>query len=62
MSANKTAVNEDGAGVPDEVACPNCDVRMSRRFLKKPDIDSGLVEEVYRCPICGAVITRWIKE
>jgi hypothetical protein len=62
MSANKTAVNEDGAGVPDEVACPNRDVRMSHRFLKKPDIDSDLVEEVYRCPIYGAVTTRWIKE
>jgi rubredoxin len=53
---------EDGADVPDEVACPDCDVRMSRRILKKADVDTGLVEEVYRCPICGAVTTRWVNE
>ncbi len=60
--AKETTGNEVGAGVPDEVACPDCDVRMSRRILKKPDIDTGLVEEVYRCPICGVVTTRWVNE
>jgi hypothetical protein len=62
LRARETAGNEAGAGFPDEVACPDCDVRMSRRFLKKPDIDTGLIEEVYRCPICGAMIRRWVNE
>lgn len=26
------------------------DFQMSRRYLKKPDMDTGLVEEIYRCP------------
>ena len=60
--AHNTAVNEDGAGVPDEVACPDCGVRMSRRFLKKPDVDTGLIEEVYRCPMCGTTTSRWVDE
>jgi hypothetical protein len=53
---------EDGAGISDAVACPKCDVRMSRRIVKKPDIDTGLIEEVYRCPICGVVATRWVDQ
>jgi hypothetical protein len=36
--------------------------RMSRRILKKPDVDTGLVEVVYRCPICGASTSRWVDE
>jgi hypothetical protein len=35
---------------------------MSRRIVKKPDIDTGLVEEICRCPICGAVTARWVAE
>jgi hypothetical protein len=60
--AKKTTGNQDGAGVLDEVACPDFDVRMSRRILKKPGIVTGLVEEVYSCPICGVVTTRWVNE
>jgi DNA-directed RNA polymerase subunit RPC12/RpoP len=58
----KIAVNEDGTPLVEGVACPNCAVRMSRRFLKKPDIDTGLVEEIYRCPICGTTTSRWVEE
>jgi len=58
----KIAVNEGGTGLVEGVACPHCDARMSRRFLKKPDVDSGLVEEVYRCPLCGTITSRWVEE
>lgn len=36
--------------------------RMSRSFLKKPDLETDLVEEAYRCPICGKVAIRRVKE
>jgi hypothetical protein len=35
---------------------------MSRRSLKKPDSETGLIEATYRCPKCGAATNRWIKD
>lgn len=47
----KTAAEQNCVGISDDVTCLKCNVRMSRRFLKKPDVDTGLIEVVYRCPI-----------
>jgi predicted RNA-binding Zn-ribbon protein involved in translation (DUF1610 family) len=46
-----------------EVMCPSCQVVMSRRWLKKPDIEISftLSEVIYRCPQCGTTASRWIK-
>jgi hypothetical protein len=49
----------DGSGKP---ICANCHVVMSRRLLKKPDSETGLTEATYRCPKCGAIVNRWIKD
>jgi predicted RNA-binding Zn-ribbon protein involved in translation (DUF1610 family) len=35
---------------------------MSRRLLKKPDSETGLTEATYRCPKCGAMVNRCIKD
>jgi uncharacterized Zn finger protein len=50
------------AEISEEVACPGCSARMSRRLLKKPDGETGLVEVIYRCPKCGTVTARWVNE
>jgi predicted RNA-binding Zn-ribbon protein involved in translation (DUF1610 family) len=42
--------------------CANCHVVMSRRLLKKPERETGLTEVTYRCPKCGAMVNRWIKD
>ena len=42
--------------------CPNRQVVMSRRSLKKPDNKTGLTEVTYRCPKCSAAINRFIKD
>ena len=49
----------DGSG---KLTCINCHVVMSRRLLKKPDSKTGLTEATYRCPKCGAMVNRWIKD
>jgi uncharacterized Zn finger protein len=50
------------ADISEKIACPGCSARMSRRLLKKPDGETGLVEVIYRCPKCGTVIARWVNE
>jgi uncharacterized Zn finger protein len=52
----------DCAEISEAVACPGCSARMSRRCLKKPDDETGLVEVIYRCPQCGTVTACWINE
>jgi predicted RNA-binding Zn-ribbon protein involved in translation (DUF1610 family) len=49
----------DGSG---KVACPGCQVVMSRRALKKPDSETGLIEATYRCPKCGAIARLWVRD
>jgi hypothetical protein len=44
-----------------EVICTTCQVVMSRRWLKKPDTETGVTEAIYRCPKCDATASRWIK-
>jgi hypothetical protein len=47
----------------NEVMCPPCQVVMSRRWLKKPDIEISLTlsEVIYRCPQCRTTTNRWIE-
>jgi len=44
------------------VMCTTCQVAMSRRSLKKPDSETGLIEATYRCPKCAAITNLWIKD
>jgi hypothetical protein len=32
------------------------------QVAKKPDSETGLTEATYRCPKCGAIVNRWIKD
>jgi hypothetical protein len=34
----------------DRILCTTCQVVMSRRWLRKPDTETGLTEAIYRCP------------
>ena len=45
---------------PGEVMCTTCQVVMSRRWLKKPDTETGVTEAIYRCPKCDATASRWV--
>jgi uncharacterized Zn finger protein len=60
--AKKIKEKRGCAETSEEVACPGCSARMSRRCLKKPDDETGLVEVIYRCPQCGTVTARWVNE
>ena len=55
-------IQENPADCSGKVLCTNCQVVMSRRSLKKPDSETGLIEATYRCPKCGATTNRWIKD
>jgi Zn finger protein HypA/HybF involved in hydrogenase expression len=46
---------------PGEVICTTCQAVMSRRWLKKPDTETGLTEAIYRCPKCGVATSHWIE-
>jgi hypothetical protein len=50
---------DDGSGKP---ICALCQVVMSRRFIGKPDDETGLCEVTYRCPACGATVNRRMKD
>ena len=54
------------SGNPDNgsivMICAHCQVVMSRRFIGKPDDDTGLCEVTYRCPTCGATVNRRMKD
>jgi hypothetical protein len=56
------SVQENLVARPGEVMCTACEVVMSRRWLKKPDTETGLTEAIYRCPKCDATASRWIKK
>jgi uncharacterized Zn finger protein len=60
--AEKIREQRDCAEISEKIACPSCSARMSRRLLKKPDGETGLVEVIYRCPKCGTATTRWVNE
>jgi hypothetical protein len=56
------SVQENLVARPGEVmCCTTCQVVMSRRWLKKPDTETGLTETIYRCPKCGIATSRWIE-
>jgi len=55
------SVQDKLADCPGEVICTTCQAAMSRRWLKKPDAETGLVEAIYRCPKCDATASRWIE-
>jgi Zn finger protein HypA/HybF involved in hydrogenase expression len=42
--------------------CSTCHVVMSRRSIKKPHYETGLIEVTYRCPTCGGATSRWIGQ
>jgi Zn finger protein HypA/HybF involved in hydrogenase expression len=62
MSDNQqTNIQKKLGDRPGEVMCTTCLVVMSRRWLKKPDTETGVTEAIYRCPKCDATVSRWIK-
>jgi hypothetical protein len=32
------------------------------QVAEKADSETGLTEATYRCPKCGAIVNRWIKD
>jgi Zn finger protein HypA/HybF involved in hydrogenase expression len=63
LDKHQISVQKNLVDRPGEVMCTACQVVMSRRWLKKPDIEISLTlsEVIYRCPQCRTTASSWIK-